>query len=106
MNSGELKMVVARVVKYYFKKGKRENDFTEVDLAVNKRARSVRGFRGYISLFSYDEEDVATIITLWQDVESFKASEEVSNADVEKFMVFLERRPEVGYHRVDSIALI
>ena len=49
-------MVVARTVKYYFKEGKREDGFKEVDLAVNKRARNSKGFRGYISLFSYDEK--------------------------------------------------
>lgn len=99
-------MVVARIVKYYFKEGKREEGFTEVDLAVNKRARSAKGFRGYISLFSYDEDNVVTIVTMWQDVESFMASEEVFSLDVEKFMPFLEKKPEVGYHRVDSVALI
>jgi len=77
----------------------------EVDLAVNKRARNSKGFRGYISLFSYDEENVATILTMWQDVESLQASEEVFTLDVEKFMRFLEKKPEVGYHRVDSISL-
>ena len=87
-------MVVARTVKYYFKEGRREDSFTEVDLAVNKRARNVKGFRGYISLFSYDEDNVVTIITMWQDAESFKASEEVFNSDVEKFMPFLEKKPE------------
>jgi heme-degrading monooxygenase HmoA len=98
-------MVVARLVKYYFKEGKREDGFMEVDLAVNKRARNSKGFRGYISLFSYDEENVATILTMWQDVESLQASEEVFSLDVEKFMRFLEKKPEVGYHRVDSISL-
>ena len=100
------KVVVARVVKYYFKQGMRANGFTEIDLAVNKRARVARGFRGYISLFSYDEDNVATIITLWQDAESYQDSEAVFNSDVEKFMVFLEKKPEVGYHRVDSVALV
>ena len=98
-------MVVARLVKYYFKEKKREDGFMEVDLAVNKRARNSKGFRGYISLFSYDEENVATILTMWQDVESLQASEEVFTLDVEKFMHFLEKKPEVGYHRVDSISL-
>jgi heme-degrading monooxygenase HmoA len=99
-------MVLARIVKYYFKEGKREDGFTEVDLAVNKKARNSKGFRGYISLFSYDEENVATIITMWQDAESFQASEEVFTSDVERFMPFLEKKPEVGYYRVDSVAFI
>ena len=99
-------MVVARTVKYYFKEGKREDGFTEVDLAVNKKARNAKGFRGYISLFSYDEDNVVTIITMWQDAESLQASEEVFTSDVEKFMLFLEKKPEVGYHRVDSVALV
>jgi heme-degrading monooxygenase HmoA len=99
-------LVIARVVKYYFKEGKRDEGFTEVDLAVNKKARNAKGFRGYISLFSYDEDNVVTIITMWQDVESFQASEEVFTSDVERFMPFLEKKPEVGHHRVDSITLI
>ena len=98
-------MVVARTVKYYFKEGNREEGFEKVDLAVNKKARNVKGFRGYISLFSYDEKNVATIITLWQDAESFQTSEEVFTSDVEEFMPFLEKKPEVGYHRVDSVIL-
>jgi len=99
-------MVVARVVKYYFKRGMRADGFNEVDLAINKRARSAKGFRGYISLFSYDEDNVATIITLWQDAESFLDSESVFVSDVERFMIFLDKKPEVGYHRVDSVALV
>ena len=98
-------MVVARTVKYYFKEGNREEGFEKVDLAVNKKARNAKGFRGYISLFSYDEKNVATIITLWQDAESFQTSEEVFTSDVEEFMPFLEKKPEVGYHRVDSVIL-
>jgi heme-degrading monooxygenase HmoA len=98
-------MVVARTVKYYFKEGMRADGFIEVDLAVNKKARNAKGFRGYVSLFSYDEANVATIITLWQDAESFQASEEVFSSDVEKFMPFLDKKPEVGYHRVDSVVL-
>jgi len=33
------------------------------------------GYRGYISLFSYDNENSATVLTLWQDLESLNASE-------------------------------
>jgi cytochrome c556 len=43
---------------------------------------------------------------MWQDVESFQASEEVFTSDVERFIPFLEKPPEVGYHKVDSITLI
>ena len=98
-------MVVARTVKYYFKEGMRDDGFTQVDLAVNKKARNVTGFRGYISLFSYDEVNVASILTLWQDAESFSASEEIFASDVKRFMPFLEKKPEVGYHRVDSVII-
>ena len=96
-------MVVARTVKYYFKESKREEGFFEVDLAVNKKARNANGFRGYISLFSYDDVNVATIITFWQDTESYRNSEKVFTSDVESFMPFLEKKPEIGFHRVDSI---
>jgi hypothetical protein len=99
-------MVVARVVKYYFKEGLRAKGFDEVDFAVNKKARSARGFRGYISLFSNDEENVAIIMTLWQEEQSFRDSESVFNSDVERFMAFLQKKPEVGYHRVDSVSLV
>jgi hypothetical protein len=43
---------------------------------------------------------------MWQDAESLQASEEVFTSDIEKFMPFLEKKPEVGYHRVDSVALV
>jgi len=45
-------MIVARTVKYYFKEGKREDGFTEVDLAINKKARNTKGVsRLYFAFF-------------------------------------------------------
>jgi heme-degrading monooxygenase HmoA len=98
-------LVVARTVKYSFKEGMRDDGFTRVDLAVNKKARNMTGFRGYISLLSYDEVNEVTILTLWQDAKSFRASEKIFTSDVERLMPFLEKKPEVGYHRVDSVVI-
>jgi quinol monooxygenase YgiN len=96
-------MVVARLAKFYFKKGKREEGFEELDLILNKYGRSAKGFRGFISLFSCDQEDVAVILTTWKDDESFLASQELFSSAVDKAMPFLERQPDVERYRVDTV---
>ena len=55
--------------------GKREQAFHELDHILNTETRSSTGFRGYISLLSSEDPDLVTILTLWQDEESLKASE-------------------------------
>jgi len=60
---------------WYFKKGQREQAFLELDHILNTETRNSSGFRGYISLLSHEDPDLVTVLTLWQDEESLKASE-------------------------------
>jgi quinol monooxygenase YgiN len=98
-------LVVARLVKFFFKTGKREEGFTELDLILNKLVRNAKGFRGYVSMFSCDDDDVAIIITMWEDDESFLESQELFSSTLDKVTPFLERQPEVEHHRVDTVNL-
>ena len=94
------------MVKFWFKKGKREEGFAELDLILNMQARQSKGFRGFISLNSRDKEDVAVILTLWEDEESLIASERaVFNKAVDKVYHFLEKEPDVEHYRVFSTEL-
>jgi quinol monooxygenase YgiN len=96
-------MVVARIAKFYFKEGKREEGFSELDLILNKQVRSAKGFRGYVSLFSCDQDNVAIILTMWEDNESFLSSEELFSSAVDKVLPFFERQPDVEHCRVDTV---
>lgn len=96
-------MVVARLSKFYFKNEKREEGFSELDLILNKETRNVKGFRGYVSMFSCDQTNLATFLTVWEDDESFLASQEVFSSAVEKVMPLVERQPEVEHYRVDTV---
>jgi len=42
---------------------------------LNTSTRQTPGFRGYISMLSHNDANGATILTLWQDEESLRASE-------------------------------
>jgi len=96
-------MVVARLAKFYFKNGKREEGFEELDLILNKYGRSAKGFRGFISLFSCDQDNIAAILTTWEDDESYSGSQELFSTAVDKVTPILERQPEVEHYRVDTI---
>ena len=96
-------MVVARLARFYFKTGKREEGFEELDLILNKQARNAKGFRGFISLFSRDQDNVAIILTIWENEESFLGSQELFSSAVNRVMPFLERQPSVEHCRVDTI---
>jgi quinol monooxygenase YgiN len=71
----ELESVLGRISMWHFKRGKRENAFSELDRILNTSTRHTPGFRGYISMLSHDEANRATILTLWQDEESLRESE-------------------------------
>jgi quinol monooxygenase YgiN len=98
-------MVVTRFAKFYFKDDKREEGFSELDLILNKQVRSAKGFRGYISMFSCDQDNVASIITMWEDNESFLDSQELFSSTMDKVMPFFERQPDVERYRVDTVNL-
>jgi quinol monooxygenase YgiN len=99
-------MVVARLAKFFFKSGEREAGFAELDLVLNKRVRSAKGYRGYVSMFSCEQDEVAIIMTMWQDNESFLSSQELFSSTMEKAKRFFEKDPEVEYYRIDTINLI
>jgi quinol monooxygenase YgiN len=96
-------MVVARIAKFYFMEGKREEGFSELDLILNKQVRSAKGFRGYVSLFSCDQDNVVIILTMWEDDESFLGSKELFSSAVDKVTPFFERQPDVEHCRVDTV---
>ena len=95
-------LVLARMSIWHFKEGKREGAFTELDSILSSLTRDVGGFRGYLSMLSHDDPNLATILTLWQDEEALKASEKgvftqantkvqdslASDTKIENFMVF------------------
>ena len=60
---------------WHFKKGKREEAFSELDRILNTLAQDAEGFRGYMSLLSYEDPNAVTVLTLWQDEEAMKRSE-------------------------------
>ena len=60
---------------WHFKNGKREDAFLELDRILKTLTRHTTGFRGYMSLLSKEDPNVATVLTLWQDEESLNISE-------------------------------
>ena len=99
-------MVLARLSIWRFKKGKREDAFAELDHILNVSTRHTKGFRGYISLLSYDDSNTSTILTLWQDEESLSASEKgVYSGAIDKVKDSLESPPQIENFRVFSTEL-
>jgi quinol monooxygenase YgiN len=98
-------MVVARLAKFYFKNEKREEGFSELDLILNKQVRSAKGFRGFVSMFSCDQDNAVIILTLWEDDESFSDSKDLFSSTVDKVMPLFERQPDVEHYRVDTVNL-
>ncbi len=97
------KLVVARIAKFFFKSEKREEGFAALDLILNKVVKSARGYRGYVSMFSCDDDNVATIMTMWEDDESFLESQEIFSSTIEKVAPFFEKQPEVEHQRIDTV---
>ena len=99
-------MVLARMSFWYFKEGKREEGFAELDRILNTLAQVAEGFRGYMSLLSYDDPNALTVLTLWQDEETLRKSErEVFAAAIRKVHDSLEREPRTENYRVYSTEL-
>jgi quinol monooxygenase YgiN len=97
------KLVFARLAKFFFKTGKREDGFAELDLILNKLVRSAKGYRGYVSMFSCDDDEVAIILTMWEDNESYIETQELFSTAISKVASFLEKQPEVEHHRIDTV---
>jgi heme-degrading monooxygenase HmoA len=99
-------VVLARMTFWSFKKGKREEGFGELDKILNTLAQEVKGFRGYMSLLSYDDPSAVTILTLWQDEDALKKSEqEVFARATKKVQDVLEKPPKLENYRVYSTEL-
>lgn len=99
-------MVLCRLSKWFFKKGKREEAFSELDRILNSTTRNTYGFRGYISMLSYDDKNAATILTLWHDKESLRVSEKgVFTNAIAKVQDSLEKSPIMENLRVFSTEL-
>jgi quinol monooxygenase YgiN len=96
-------MVVSRLAKFFFKIDKRKEGFSELDLILNKLVRSAKGYRGYVSMFSCDQDNTAIILTIWEDNESYLESQELFTSTMEKVAPFFEKPPEVEYYRVDTV---
>jgi len=91
---------------WYFKAGKREEGFAELDKILNTLAQNSEGFRGYMSLLSYENPNALTILTLWQDEDALKKSElGVFARASQKVQDQLERPPRVENYRIYSTEL-
>jgi heme-degrading monooxygenase HmoA len=99
-------VVLARMSFWNFKKGKREEAFSELDRILNTLAQEAEGFRGYMSLLSYEDPDALTVLTLWQDEDSMKKSEKgVFAQAIKKVQDLLENPPCTDNYRVYSTQL-
>ena len=99
-------MVLARMSFWYFKVGKREEGFAELDRILNTLAQDAQGFRGYMSLLSYEDPNALTVLTLWQDEEAMKMSEQgVFAQAIKKVRDSLESPPRIENYRVFSTEL-
>jgi heme-degrading monooxygenase HmoA len=99
-------MVLARMSFWYFKKGKREEGFAELDKILNTLAQESEGFRGYMSLLSHEDLNAVTILTLWQDEDALKKSEQgVFARATKKVEESLEKTPRIENYRVFSTEL-
>jgi quinol monooxygenase YgiN len=91
---------------WYFKEGKREEGFSELDRILNTLAQEAEGFRGYMSLLSHEDPNAVTILTLWQDEEALKKSQnDVFARAAEKVQEQLEKPPRIENYRVFSTEL-
>jgi len=99
-------VVLARMSFWYFKAGKREGGFAELDKILNTLAQDVEGFRGYMSLLSHENPNAVTILTLWQDEDALKKSEQdVFARATQKVQDSLEKAPRIENYRVFSTQL-
>lgn len=68
-------MVIARMSAWKFRPGQRDAAL-EVISKKGDDAERMQGFRGYLFLMSFEDQDAAILITLWEDEESLQASRE------------------------------
>ena len=51
----------------------------------------------------YNQDNVALILTMWEDNESFEGSKELFSSAIDKVKPQFERQPDVEHHRVDTV---
>ena len=99
-------MVAARLSRWAFKDGKRNEVFHELDSTFGDVARKAPGYRGVLSLLSRDDPNAGLVITLWTDDASFKASESgVFRSAIEKVKENLKEPPMLERLTVFTIEL-
>lgn len=99
-------MVLVRMPFWNFKKGKREEAFIELDRILNSLVQTAEGFRGYMSLLSYNDQDALTVLTTWQDEDAMNKSEKgVFAQAIQKVQDLLENPPCTEKYRVFSTQL-
>lgn len=99
-------MVLARITFWQFKDGKRPEAFNQLDTFLNSLAKQAEGFRGYMSILSYDDSNSATIITLWEDeVALNKSGMGIFTHAINEVRQFLRQEPKIEKGRVFSTEL-
>jgi quinol monooxygenase YgiN len=87
-------LVLIRRATFQFKEGKRTETVLELELILKKEVRTVKGFKGYISMLSKDSPNEASILTLWEDELSFQSSAVILLApSIRKVSHTLEKEP-------------
>jgi heme-degrading monooxygenase HmoA len=104
---GVIFLVLARISYWTFKPGKREEAFAELDRILNNLTKTCVGFRGYISLLSYDHPDELSILTVWEDEDALSKSERDALAvAIQKVNAQLKNPPCIEKYRVYSTELL
>jgi quinol monooxygenase YgiN len=99
-------MVLARLTVWKFKKGQREAAFQKLDNFLNESTRHAEGFRGYMSMFSIQDPNQASTLTLWQDEDALEKSEKgVFVESIIKIQDALEGEPKTESYKVFSTEL-
>jgi hypothetical protein len=98
-------MVFARISFWQFKEGKRPDAFNRLDKFLNSLASKEQGFRGYLSILSYADANLATI-TLWEDEAALvKSGEGTLLQAISNVREFLKEEPRIERGHVFSMEL-
>jgi quinol monooxygenase YgiN len=99
-------MVFSRMSFWQFKEGKRPDAFNRLDTSLNSLASKEQGFRGYISILSYTDANLATIVTLWEDEAALvKSGEGTLRQAISNVREFLTEEPRIERGHVFSMEL-
>jgi quinol monooxygenase YgiN len=102
----ENEMVFSRMSFWQFKEGKRPEAFNLLDTFLNSLIVKEGGFRGYISILSYTDSNLATIITLWEDEAALvKSGEGTLLQAISSVHEFLTEEPRIEIGHVFSMEL-